>query len=186
MWSRVLANIVAVGLAAACSRGASAPSPTPFALEPAGTTFQQIDADGDQKLALEALHRGLGVHYYYRLGLDLDGDRIVDHVELTTAFFELWDTDDDGAIAPEEWKRGIDVWFPDRSAITNFDDWDLDHDRVLGIIELGEGTLRPEIYDTYDANQDGIIQTREVSRYLHAQWDTNDDGFVDLAEWPLP
>ena len=170
----------------ACNRGASDQSAPPFSLEATGSTFEQIDRNGDGKLGLEAFHKGLSVHYYFRQGLDLDGDEVVLHVELTTAFFELWDSDDDGSLTTDEWVRGLRIWLPDRSATARFEEWDLDDDQALSIVELGEGTLRSKIYDAYDANEDGVIETREISEYLHARWDANDDGFVELSEWPLP
>lgn len=107
------------------------------------------------------------------------------HTELTTAFFELWDVDDDGSLSEVEWKTGLEAWFPDRSQMLRFENWDLDHDGSLGVIELGEGVLHSRVYDAYDLNQDGVIETREASEYLLAQWDSNHDGFIERSEWPL-
>jgi hypothetical protein len=97
----------------------------------------------------------------------------------------MWDVDDDGTLSPNEWRAGLAVWFPDRIPLLRFETWDLDRDGTLSVIELGEGALRSRIYDAYDANRNAIIETREASVYLFAQWDTNHDGFVELEEWPL-
>jgi Ca2+-binding EF-hand superfamily protein len=177
--------ILTILLSMSCNRAASNSSATPFLVEPTGSIFEQMDVNGDGKLGFEAFHEGLSFHYYFRQGLDLDGDGIMQPTELTTAFFEMWDVDDDGTLSPNEWRAGLAVWFPDRIPLLRFETWDLDRDGTLSVIELGEGALRSRIYDAYDANRNAIIETREASVYLFAQWDTNHDGFVELEEWPL-
>jgi len=153
--------------------------------EPQGSIFEQIDGNGDGKLGFEAFHRGLGFHYYFRQGLDLDGDDIMQYAELTTAFFELWDVNGDGVLSPDEWTAGMAVWFPDHASARGFLDWDLDHDGMLSVIELGDGALRSQIFDDYDLNHDGTIETREASGYLFSHWDRNHDGIIERSEWPL-
>ena len=184
--SELACVVVLLVLASACSHHASDQSATPFLTRPTGSTFERMDSDGDGRLGLEELHEGLAFHYYYRRGLDLDGDRVIQAVELTTALFEMWDRDKDRSLSPEELRGGLSIWFPDRSETARFEQWDLDGDGVLSIVEFGEGTVSSALYDGYDLNQDGVIETPETSGYLHDQWDENDDGFVDLDEWPLP
>lgn len=173
-------------LASACSGQASDRSATPFLSEPTGSTFERIDSDGDGELGLEEFHEGLAFHYYYRRGLDLDGDRVIEDVELTTALFEMWDRDKDRSLSPEELRSGLSMWFPDRSETVRFAQWDLDGNGALSIVEFGEGTVSSTLYDAYDLNQDGVIETPEASGYLHDQWDENGDGLVESGEWPLP
>ncbi|MGD8606939.1 MAG: hypothetical protein PVH21_06575 [Myxococcales bacterium] len=169
----------------ACQGGVSSHSQTPFLVESKGSIFEQIDGNGDGKLGFEAFHRGLSFHYYFRQGLDLDGDDIMQYPEITTASFELWDVNDDGALSPAEWMTGMSVWFPNRASEQSFADWDLDGDGMLSVIELGDGALRSQIFDAYDLNHDGIIETREASGYLFSHWDRNHDGVIEVSEWPL-
>ena len=173
-------------LLCACARNRPDTSPTPFLEEPSGSTFERIDRDGDGRLSFDGFHRGLSEHYYFRQGLDLDGDGVVLQVELATALFELWDANDDGDVSRQEWTEGIAVWFPDRSADLDFDDWDLDHDGVLSVIELGEGAVGSSTFSAYDIDDDKTIETRELSQYLFEQWDANGDGVIDATEWRLP
>ena len=146
--------------------------------------FEQIDGNGDGRVDLASFRRGLTIHYYFRQGFDLDGDGIIDPVELTTALFELWDGDDDGVLSREELVAGLRVWFPDRGVV-KLDEWDADGNGMLSVGEFGQGALSSNLYDAYDANGDGEIETEEVSKYLFSRWDTNDDGYVDREEWPL-
>ena len=182
----LIAIVVAVlACSPGCRRGTSQPSPPPFALGPTGTTFEQIDIDGDGVLGFDAFHEGLETHYYFRQGLDLDGDRIIQPTELVAAFFELWDSNDDGMLGPDEWAKSLRVWFPDRAPSARFEVWDENGDGGLTFVELGQGFLDAQLHVAYDVSGEGIISTREVSEYLYGQWDVNSDGFVDVGEWPL-
>lgn len=173
-------------LVGGCARTKPDTSPIPFLDEPTGSTFSQIDKNRDGELGFETFHRGLSEHYYFRQGLDLDGDEVVLQPELATAFFELWDDDDDRKVSRAEWEAGMAVWFPDRLADASFPGWDGNADESLDVIELGEGAVRAGTFDAYDLDGDGTSSTREVSRYLFDQWDTNEDEVVDANEWPLP
>lgn len=173
-------------LAPACRRGASDTSAIPFAREPTGSTFEAIDQSGDGEIGFAAFHRGLSEHYYFRQGLDLDGDGSMEDAELTTAFFELWDTDDDGRLTIAEANAGIGVWFPTAIEGLEIRDWDVDEDGALDVFEMGEGTLRSRLYDPYDINGDSAIETSEASTYLFTSWDLNRDGLIDRTEWRLP
>lgn len=170
----------------ACRHGGPDETPTPFLETQSGSTFERMDRNGDGRLGLEAFHRGMSEHYYFRQGLDLDGDGVMQHVELTTAFFELWDVDDDRSLSSDEWRSGLRVWFPEEAAPSStIREWDLDADGRLSVVELGEGALRSRMYDAYDGNHDGVVETHEVSAYLHARWDADGDGTVEAVEWPL-
>jgi len=126
------------------------------------------------------------VHYYFRQGLDLDGDDIIRHVELTTALFELWDADDDGSLSPGELSIGMNAFLPDDDAGARFLAWDRDANGALSMIELGEGTLSLSSFELYDGNADGVIETIELSRYLFRRWDANGNDRIERSEWPLP
>jgi Ca2+-binding EF-hand superfamily protein len=170
----------------ACARSRPETSPTPFLEEPSGSTFERVDRDRDGRIKSETFHRGLSEHYYFRQGLDLDGDGVVLQVELATALFELWDEDDDRSLSKAEWADGMVVWFPDRTAALDFDDWDVNDDGALSVIELGEGAVQSSTFSAYDIDGNGTIETREVSEYLFEQWDENGDSVIDSREWPLP
>lgn len=186
-WPTRGATTLAFVLVVACHRPApSSGSPTPFLHEESPVVFDEIDHNGDGRLGFQAFHRGLTVHYYYRQGLDLDGDGLVHPIELATALYELWDANEGGSLDPEEWRRGVSTWFPDRAAVTRLEDWDTNADGTVGMVEFGEGTFRWPLFEPYDASGDGTIEIEEVSRYLHRHWDLNRDGYVDRSEWPLP
>lgn len=173
-------------LGGACARNKPDTSPIPFLEEPSASTFERIDQNGDGRLGFEAFHRGLSEHYYFRQGLDLDGDEIVLQVELATALFELWDRDDDRRVSRAEWADGMAAWFPDRLELQSFESWDLDGDGSLDVIEIGDSGVRHKAFGAYDVDDDGTISTREVSQYLFERWDKDGDGAVDANEWPLP
>jgi hypothetical protein len=177
---------VQVTVLCSCSRSKPDTSPIPFLEETSGSTFARVDRNGDGKLGFEAFHSGLSEHYYFRQGLDLDGDSIVLQVELATALFELWDTDDDRRVSQDEWAGGMAIWFPDRVDSARFEDWDTDQDDSLDVIELGEGGASSGAFDAYDTDQDGTTSAREVSRYLFDRWDVNGDGVIEATEWLLP
>lgn len=82
--------------------------------------------------------------------------------------FERWDANQD-----QQWSREE---FEAASGESQFyAEWDVDGDGTLTEDELNEG-----VFNTYDTNQDGVLDNDEYEAFVSAR---GEDGTIDFQEW---
>ncbi len=143
------------------------------------------DRDADGVVAWEEWTAGL-----HRTGLfrawDLNGDGLVEQLELGWGLFASFDLDGSGDLPLAEHARGVRRWWGDpgrfgaAEAIDRDGDGRVDRDELVSAV--GEGALM----GGWDADADGTLNEREFARALLASWDLDGDGALGLAEGPAP
>ncbi len=96
--------------------------------------------------------------------------------------FAEWDMDGNGLVGNDEFRMGFqnNNWF---------DEWDSDRDGRLADNEFrplaaGWG-IGPEMFPTWDMNQDGFLDEREIGDGMFTEWDANDDMMLDDNEFGI-
>jgi len=96
---------------------------------------------------------------------DADDNEYVDDQELSDAFdqneyYLNWDSDSDGTLTEEEWRSGVDTYYPEYTEddYGTFNAWDRNNDATLDNDEWMEGT-----FELWDEDQDGLINVDEYS-----------------------
>lgn len=97
--------------------------------------LEPFDADTDGTLDAGEPHSAFAARGV-AAGLDVDGDALLDPVELARALHALWDTDEDGALSVGEWDDGVDEWFGEDPVDLAVEVWDRDGDGTVSEVEL--------------------------------------------------
>lgn len=61
--------------------------------------------------------------------------------------------------------------------------WDRDSDGVLGQDEFSQGFFDTDLFETWDLNEDDLLDFTEFSETLYVIWDADDDGDLSADEW---
>lgn len=100
--------------------------------------------------------------------------------------FGTWDANADGFLDENEFRTR----FSDGQL---YGDWDSDRDRNISTAEWGTvnttwgdapgGVDTNGLFDTWDADEDGLIDNNEMSTGVYDTWDVDDNNMVDTNEF---
>jgi len=147
-------------------------------------TYSQWDANEDELIDENEFNDAFLASDYVA-DWDLDADGVVTYGELYDLYYTIWDTDNDNVLTQEEWSEAVNTYFADYdyTVYGDFGDWDLNDDGVLTKNEYMEGVLDTDLFETWDLDSDATITEEEFSRGMYQYWDTDGDGYVEVAEY---
>ncbi len=141
--------------------------------------FSTLDASGDSYLDVDEIAEWVDDKGPFR-SWDEDADSELDRDEISGNAFSLWDSDNNGRISEQEWKRGTDLWYPDKVTVRVFGDWDGDGDSELDGDEFKE---RFDVSALGESWQTDTLGAETFKKAYFELYDVNDDGRVSRAEW---
>ena len=68
-------------------------------------------------------------------------------------------------------------------ALAGFADWDADDDAFLDREEFGTGIGETDLFQTYDVNENELLETEEVAVARYDTMDLDGDGELTVDEW---
>lgn len=146
-------------------------------------SFTEWDSDGDRKLSLIEVRRGISAGGLFS-AWDTDSNHRLSRKEFEFALFSAWDTDGDGGLDIGELTAGAVAWLPKRATTSiQFGIWDRDRDGLVSRDEFSRGIEMLELWPSWDRNHDGEIDRSEYAAALVESWDTDSDGLIDLYEY---
>lgn len=150
----------------------------------------EIDPDGFQ----------IGYHSIYTQW-DLDGDGEISEAEFYKVIFQRLDNNEDNYLSKSEWARGEKYLFKptveDKSrngdmknstTRQNFKnlsikDLDSDKDRKLSMGEVDTGMRQNHFFQSFDSNQNGKLNRKELNNHLYKLMDLNNNGVIEKKEF---
>ena len=121
---------------------------------------------------------------YYHDSTDANQNGILDSNEFGTFVYSRWDMNGDGFIDDTEWGTGTTRWYPaGYSEYKTYSAWDKDGNGRLDSTEFDTVVTTTKLYDTWDVNNDKILEDDEYARKTFSVYDENSDGALNLKEW---
>lgn len=122
--------------------------------------------------------------YYHDTGTDINNNGILDSNEFGTFVRRSWDMNGDGFIDDSEWNAGTTRWYPTGyNEYKTYTVWDKDRDGRLDSTEFDTVVTTTKLYETWDVNNDKILEDDEYAAKTFSVYDENADGSLNLKEW---
>lgn len=141
--------------------------------------FSTLDASGDSYLDADEIAEWVDDEGAFR-SWDEDADSELDRDEITGNAFSLWDSDNNGKISEQEWKRGTDLWYPSNVGVRVYSDWDGDGDSELDGDEFREQFDVSALGEFWRTDP---LNAETFKKAYFELYDVDDDGRVSRAEW---
>ena len=183
---RILSAALAALAVAACDTAPATDNVGDASAAPAadGSLYPYASWDGDRNRTLNeteftAAARDRG---YSRWNTTADAG--LDEKELGTGLFAMWDRDHNSQLTDAEWREGARRWY-EGDTYGDWGAWNTNGDGYLDTTEFNAGLGRTGLFNTWDADRNGMIAENEFGRGLFGRWDANRDQSVDANEWDL-
>ncbi|MFB6351980.1 MAG: hypothetical protein ABEN55_02030 [Bradymonadaceae bacterium] len=142
--------------------------------------FDEWDTDDDGTLTREEFVRGLTDEGIFKK-LDVDDDGRLSEDEFHDWISRISDVTRDGEITREEFERVAATF--DAIEPGDFDEWDVDEDQILTPMDVQLGHEDTPLYDSWDFDGDGLIDSDDFGTALYDTWDADDNDFLSEDEW---
>jgi hypothetical protein len=121
---------------------------------------------------------------YYYDDRDANHNGILDSDEFGTFVYSRWDMNGDGFIDDTEWTSNTARWYPPGyTEYKTYTYWDKNGDGHIDATEFGPVVAETDLYGTWDANADKILESDEYAAKTFSVYDSNSDGSLNLKEW---
>lgn len=143
------------------------------------TPFEEWDANQDQALQKEEFSAWATDQNVLS---DWEGDQGLNREALHQRVLDVWDQNDDEAVAENEWRTGASTLLGDAD-LGLYAEWDANGDSTLDVAEIAAGLEARSLYTRVDSNQDARIDGEEIGAFFFDVLDINDDAQLDTTEW---
>ncbi len=115
---------------------------------------------------------------------DMNGDGVIEAVELSLSLLAELDLDGDQAVSPAEQRVGARGWLGQTDRFGTFSELDLDDDQRLDHAELARGIVEGGLLASWDRDEDRMLNENELADALFRTWDRYRDGGLGAFEGP--
>ena len=115
---------------------------------------------------------------------DMNGDGVIESVELSLSLLAELDLDGDQAVSPAEQRVGARGWLGQADRFGTFSELDLDDDQRLDHAELARGIVEGGLMASWDRDEDRMLNENELADALFRTWDRYRDGSLGAFEGP--
>ena len=143
-------------------------------------TFQDFDTDGDNKIERHEFQTVFMKNYTN--DLDFVDNPGLDDEDFFTMTYAILDSDNNKLLVENEWKFGYDYYF-NGYVVNDFWVYDIDGDGYISYAEYMQALSDTDYYMTWDIDRDNYLDEFELANAVFDTWDVNDNGILNQSEF---
>lgn len=144
------------------------------------TGFSQYDVNGDKTADRQEFNTRYSNNFQ---NWDRNQDHNIDKDEFYRAKFEQADKDNDGKLSSDEWYAAYDNRYRNMLDKREFGAYDTNQDGSISVFEFTDAFRGTNYYSSYDSNNDGKVDQKELNEHVFNEWDDNGDGKIGQDEY---